>query len=95
MNSRYHSNKGDVMANRGRVGRRLIEWGDGVPDYADLIAILITRPSRNAWCSVRAAWLFQAADALQGAGYADDADVAREQAMRLVRDAITALAGES
>lgn len=83
------------MASRGKGGRRLVEWGDGVPDYADLIAVLITRPSRNAWCSVRAAWLFQAADALQAVGYADDAEVAREQAMRLVRDAITAFAGEN
>lgn len=48
MNSRYHSKKGDVMASRGKGGRRLVEWGDGVPDYADLIAVLITRPSRNA-----------------------------------------------
>ncbi|MFB9726970.1 hypothetical protein [Haloechinothrix salitolerans] len=82
------------MTRRGTVGRRFIEWGDGVPNYADLVAVLITRPSRNAWCSVRAAWLFQAAEALRGVGYTEDADIAREEAMRLVRDAITALAGD-
>lgn len=67
---------------------------DDTPGYADLIAALIIRPSRTAWESVRAAWLFQAADALDDAGYAADAQAARERAMRLVRDSIAAVAGE-
>lgn len=49
----------------------------------------------DAWCLVRAAWLFQAVDALQVIGYADDAEAAREQVVRLARGAITALVCEN
>lgn len=69
--------------------------GRDVAAYTDLIAALIIRPSRNAWESVRAAWLFQAADALDDAGFATDAAAAREWAMRLVREAIESVAGEA
>lgn len=57
------------------------EWSDGVADYADLIAALIIRPSEQAWDSVRAAWLFQTADAFTLAGYSADAITTRERAV--------------
>lgn len=84
---------GVYMATDGTTGRSVADWRGEAPGYADLIAALIIRPSRDAWESVRAAWLFQAADALDDAGYAADAEVARERAMRLVRDAIASVAG--
>lgn len=69
------------------------EWNDDIPDYADLIAALIIRPSEHAWDSVRAAWLFQAADAFALAGYPADAAETRERAVTLVRSATTTTAG--
>lgn len=68
------------------------EWGDGVADYAELIAALIIRPSEQAWDSVRAAWLFQTADAFALAGYAADAVTTRERAVALVRSATSTVA---
>lgn len=63
------------------------------PDaYADLISVLLIRPHPRAWDSVRVAWLFRVADALEVAGYPADADVAREQALTLVRSAISVAA---
>lgn len=82
------------MTSDGTAGRGIAGWGSEAPGYADLIAALIIGPSRDAWESVRAAWLFQAADALDDAGYTADAEATRERAMRLVRDAIAAVAGE-
>lgn len=82
------------MIARGRTGPGVAGWGDETADHADLIAALIIRPSSHAWHSVRAAWLFQTADALADAGYPADAEATRDRAMRLVRDAIAAVAGE-
>lgn len=74
------------------VAPPITDWGDGLADYVDLIAALIVRPSERAWESVRAAWLFQMADALALNGYIADAEAAREHAMGLVRAAISAVA---
>lgn len=65
---------------------------DDIDDYADLIAALIICPSEGAWTSVRAAWLFQTADALDHAGHTADALAAREHAMGLVRATIDTVA---
>lgn len=64
-----------------------------LPDYADLIAALILRPSPYAWDSVRVAWLFQTADALAFAGYDEDAAHSREMALAIMRTAIADTVG--
>lgn len=61
---------------------------DDIEGYADLVAALVICPSERAWTSVRAAWLFQIADALDMAGCAADAHATRERAMALVRSTI-------
>lgn len=68
------------------------EKGEEPDKHADLIAALLVRPHSRAWDSVRAAWLFQTADALDLAGYNADAIGARKQALVLVRSAISIVA---
>lgn len=83
------------MVNENSVVSAVGEW-HASEDYADLIAALIICPSERAWDSVRAAWLFQTADALDQAGHTADSVAARERAMALVRATVSRVAqGES
>jgi hypothetical protein len=65
----------------------------GAGQYKDITDLLAQRPGESDYVSVRVAWLFAMADALDQACLTDDAQDVREAALTLVREEIELVSG--